>query len=85
MKKIIALSILLISSISSASFASNASMAKWLRHEISSDQLTDHYCPSSINRDSTIYHSDGSKGLIRSNGYETTIYHGNGSKSLIRY
>lgn len=56
---------------------------KYYNKEITTDQYIDSLgVPRGQTQETTIYHGNGSKSLIRSNSYGGTIYNDDGSKSV---
>jgi len=67
-----------------AYFGQSKAAERYYQGEISMDEYLDSTgIPKFYSQESTIYHNDGTKSLIRSSSNcPTTIYHNNGTKSL---
>jgi uncharacterized protein YxeA len=50
---------------SSGEQSDNRPMARYLRGEINSQECVDHYTPRIYNQEAEVYHSNGSKSLIK--------------------
>lgn len=66
-----------------AYYGKNNAAEQYYSGKISTNEYLDSLgAPKMQSQETTVYHSDGSKSLIRSNSCGGTIYHSNGSKSV---